>query len=55
MNSENNLFESLCSENEVELISFGKSENQKILCEHCKRTANNGIKCIGRCVADNEY
>ncbi|MEM6426040.1 MAG: hypothetical protein AAGF66_09180 [Cyanobacteria bacterium P01_H01_bin.119] len=27
----------------------------KILCSHCNRTANNGLKCIGRCVADDDY
>ena len=26
-----------------------------ILCNHCKRTATNGIRCLGICVADNEY
>ncbi|MEA5597253.1 hypothetical protein [Rivularia sp. UHCC 0363] len=30
-------------------------ENEKILCPHCKRTATNGIKCKGICVADNDY
>ena len=26
-----------------------------ILCNHCKRTATNGIRCLGMCVADNDY
>ena len=26
-----------------------------ILCHHCKRTASNGIRCLGMCVADNDY
>ena len=26
-----------------------------ILCNHCKRTASNGIRCLGMCVADNDY
>ena len=26
-----------------------------ILCKHCKRTAVNGIRCLGMCVADNDY
>ncbi len=26
-----------------------------ILCPHCLRTANNGIKCQGICVADSNY
>ncbi|MEM8603644.1 MAG: hypothetical protein AAGF24_07390 [Cyanobacteria bacterium P01_H01_bin.121] len=28
---------------------------EKILCPHCRRTATNGIKCKGICVADNDY
>jgi hypothetical protein len=32
-----------------------ETENEKILCSHCKRTATNGIKCKGICVADNDY
>ena len=30
-------------------------ENEKILCPHCKRTATNGIKCKGICVAESDY
>ena len=30
-------------------------DEEKILCNHCKRTASNGIRCMGICVADNEY
>ncbi|HBC40458.1 MAG TPA: hypothetical protein DCZ88_00760 [Pseudanabaena sp.] len=28
---------------------------EQILCEHCLRTASNGIKCRGICVADSGY
>jgi hypothetical protein len=28
---------------------------EKILCPHCQRTATNGIKCKGICVADSDY
>ena len=28
---------------------------EKILCKHCRRTATNGIRCLGMCVADNDY
>ncbi|RCL54372.1 MAG: hypothetical protein DBW85_01705 [Synechococcus sp. MED-G71] len=28
---------------------------EKVLCQHCGRTASNGLRCIGMCVADNEY
>ena len=31
------------------------SNKEKILCNHCKRTASNGIRCLGICVADNDY
>ena len=30
-------------------------DKDKILCNHCKRTASNGIRCLGICVPDNEY
>ena len=30
-------------------------DKERILCNHCKRTASNGIRCLGICVADNEY
>lgn len=30
-------------------------KDEKVLCPHCKRTATNGIKCKGICVADNDY
>ncbi|MGD1902597.1 MAG: hypothetical protein ACFB9N_10210 [Geitlerinemataceae cyanobacterium] len=32
-----------------------KAEEEKILCPHCKRTATNGIKCKGICVANDDY
>ena len=47
-----------------ELISFEHQNNSKInltsdkdsiLCNHCKRTASNGVRCLGMCVADNDY
>ncbi len=31
------------------------SEKDSILCIHCKRTASNGVRCLGMCVADNDY
>ncbi len=31
------------------------SEKDPILCNHCKRTVSNGIRCLGMCVADNDY
>ena len=46
-----------------ELISFKEQKNNNnllaekdpILCNHCKRTASNGVRCLGMCVADNDY
>ena len=32
-----------------------ETETEKILCPHCLRTATNGIKCKGICVADSDY
>lgn len=32
-----------------------KIEDEPVLCQHCKRTASNGIKCKGICVADSDY
>ena len=26
-----------------------------VLCNHCKRTSSNGVRCLGMCVADNDY
>ncbi len=31
------------------------SKKDDILCKHCKRTASNGVRCLGMCVADNDY
>ena len=30
-------------------------DKEKILCAHCMRTASNGVRCLGMCVADNDY
>jgi hypothetical protein len=30
-------------------------KDEPILCPHCKRTATNGIKCKGICVAESDY
>ncbi|MDH6057423.1 hypothetical protein [Umezakia ovalisporum] len=31
------------------------TEQEKVLCPHCQRTATNGIKCKGICVGDSDY
>ncbi len=33
----------------------GKVQQEKVLCNHCGRTSSNGIRCLGICVADNDY
>ncbi len=47
-----------------DLISLKSPDSSKInlpekkatiLCNHCKRTASNGVRCLGMCVADNDY
>lgn len=30
-------------------------KQEPILCPHCLRTATNGIKCKGICVAESDY
>ena len=30
-------------------------EEDPVLCDHCLRTSSNGIRCMGICVADNDY
>ena len=32
-----------------------KDQEEKVLCNHCGRTSSNGIRCLGICVADNDY
>ena len=36
-------------------INLPSANKETILCNHCKRTASNGIRCLGMCVADNDY
>ncbi|MDJ0730797.1 MAG: hypothetical protein QNJ33_12465 [Crocosphaera sp.] len=36
-------------------VSKTPSNQEPILCPHCQRTASNGIKCKGICVADADY
>ena len=46
----------LISSNVQSTTNINLSTNKDyILCKHCKRTASNGIRCLGMCVADNDY
>ena len=39
----------------IEKIQIKNHKEEKILCNHCMRTLTNGIRCMGICVADNDY
>jgi len=43
------------SRKDTEKDSNSESQSSTILCSHCLRTATNGIKCQGICVADSNY
>ena len=43
------------SNQESQKDNFGDNKIEKVLCNHCGRTTSNGIRCLGICVADNEY
>ena len=43
------------SKTETNNQQFQETSQEKILCQHCKRTASNGVKCKGICVADSDY
>tara|TARA_B100000886_G_scaffold337578_1_gene298564 strand:- start:1179 stop:1358 length:180 start_codon:yes stop_codon:yes gene_type:complete len=47
--------ELIISENQDTLKINLSTKKDYILCKHCKRTASNGIRCLGMCVADNDY
>ena len=48
-------FNNLLSNQVIETIQIIKQKEEKILCKHCMRTSSNGIRCMGICVADNDY
>ena len=55
-----NRFEDSClkkkhSSEEKHKDNESKSQQEKVLCDHCGRTSSNGIRCLGICVADNDY
>ena len=39
----------------IDLVSYSEDNKDPILCNHCLRTISNGIRCMGICVADNDY
>jgi len=48
-------FEKKLSNEEHQKDNEGKDQQEKVLCNHCGRTSSNGIRCLGICVADNDY
>ena len=36
-------------------VEESTADEERILCNHCRRTASNGIRCLGMCVADSDY
>ena len=59
MNPRMELFDSKQKFLSVKLQNSSKnnlpSNKDPILCNHCKRTASNGVRRLGMCVADNDY
>ena len=52
---ENSFFEKSDINEEIKKDIECHDKLDKILCNHCGRTSNNGIRCQGFCVADNDY
>jgi len=48
-------FEKHYSKEENHKDNESKDQQEKVLCNHCGRTSSNGIRCLGICVADNDY
>ena len=59
MNKLNSLEDSSFKNNETheenQKINESVNKLEKILCNHCGRTKSNGIRCLGICLADNDY
>jgi len=55
MNISNKTINNFLSAKVIEKIQIIEEKEEKILCNHCMRTASNGIRCMGICVADNDY
>ena len=48
-------FEENNTNEENETNNKNNDSLEKVLCLHCGRTASNRIRCLGICVADNDY
>tara|TARA_B100000902_G_C26522332_1_gene533833 strand:+ start:181 stop:339 length:159 start_codon:yes stop_codon:yes gene_type:complete len=51
----NNLKDSSSNKNDSNGDKNENNKLEKVLCNHCGRTVSNGIRCLGICVADDEY
>ena len=47
--------ELISKKSQIKIKEISSLNEEIILCDHCKRTASNGVRCLGMCVADNEY
>ena len=54
MKSSDKLINHYISNKIIKKIQIEQKE-EKVLCNHCMRTSSNGIRCMGICVADNDY
>ena len=48
-------FQKKHSSEEKDKDNESKDQQEKVLCNHCGRTSSNGIRCLGICVAVNDY
>ena len=55
MNKLNSFKDYFLKKNESNEENNDSNNTEKVLCNHCGRTKSNGIRCLGICVADNEY
>jgi len=39
----------------TQVLESGAGTQEPVLCQHCGRTASNGLVCVGMCVADSGY
>ncbi len=35
--------------------ALNKNTKDPIICNHCGRSSQNGIRCIGKCISDSDY
>ena len=55
MKISDNSINHLLSNKIIKNLQILEQKEEKILCKHCMRTSTNGIRCLGICVADNDY